>query len=376
MELSRDERNRGIYIIGKTGSGKSTLQKMWIARDILENRGLIFLDAHGVDCLDVLNAIPSHRTEDVCYFDLSDYHYMVGFKPIIEPHHLVTALTGIFGPSLTERAKYFLFHGLQLIKDNKTTTLIDLPRVYHDEAFRQALLSNTTNDATYSFWTEEHKSFSKRYNEEAPGTIYNKVGQFLASPPIRAALSQQNPKFDLETALRFNQIVVINIAKGRIGKEAASLMGSLFLSHLHSILFQGAIAECNLYVDEFQSFGTDLISDMLSEDRKFGLNACFANQFFSQLRETNRDAILGNIGTLVAFRIGSKDAELLAPEFNSDSQQNYVYELKHQPAFQAYVKRSTGKPELLHVAPLPTHHGSLDKVIQASRRRFARKYKS
>jgi len=264
LNLSRDERNRGIYIFGKTGSGKTTALKSLIRDDIQNGRGLLFLDPHGVDALEILNRIPSHRTEDVCYFDLSDREYMVGFNPIIEPHHLVTAFKGIWGEAITERASYFLFNGLQLIKDNPSRTLLDLPRVYYDAPFRAALLANTKNNATLQFWKKQHASFSKSYAQDAPGTIYNRIGQFLASDPIRAALSQRKPKFNLESAIRFNQIVIMNIAKGRIGREAASLIGSLFLSHLHSILFQGTLFECNLYVDEFQSFGTDLIADMLS----------------------------------------------------------------------------------------------------------------
>jgi len=373
MELTREERNRGVYIFGKTGSGKTTLLKTLILDDIAAGRGLIFIDPHGIDCIDILNAIPSPRIQDVCYIDLSDRHYMVGLDPIIEPHHLVTAFTGIWGEQVSDRMKWFLFNGLQLIKDNPRRSLLDLPRIYYDAPFRNTLLGNTANPETIQFWKSEHPSLSKRYVEDAPGTIYNKVGQFLASTPIRAALSQRTPAFDLESAIRFNQIVIVNIAKGRVGKEAASLFGSLFLSHTHSILFQGALAECNLYVDEFQSFGTDLIADMLSEDRKFGLNATLANQYFSQLSEANRDALLGNVGTIVAFRIGSKDARHIAPEFNRDVQDFNGSTLMNQPPFHAYVKRAEYDPYQIKVAPPQARTGSLQTVIEESRRRFGRK---
>lgn len=373
LEFTRAERNRGVYIVGKTRSGKSTFMKHLAIGDIEAGRGIIFIDPHGYDGLDILNAVPPHRTEEVCYLDLSDYKYSVGFRPVIEPHHIVTAFVSIFGEAFTERAKYFLLHALQLIKDNPSTTILDLSRVYYDNAFRKQLVANTTNPATLAFWEHEHPSFSKRYIEEAPGTIYNKIGQFLASSPIRACLTQQHPKFDFETAIRFKQIVVVNVAKGRVGRENASLFGGLLLSHLHSIIFEGAVGDCNLYVDEFQSFGTDIVADMLSEDAKFGLHATLANQYFAQLREANQEAILGNIGALVAFKVGSRDAAALAPEFNRDSAEDYTFELKHQPPFHAYVRRPTGEPQSIHVAPPTPGNNPLQKVIEASRMRFARR---
>ena len=167
--------------------------------------------------------------------------------------------------------------------------------------------------------------------------------------------------------------MIVNIAKGRIGREAASLIGSLFLSHLHSILFQGTLSECNLYVDEFQSFGTDLIADMLSEDRKFGLNATLANQYFSQLSEANRDAVIGNVGTIVAFRIGSKDAAKIATEFNRDDAPFNPSKLINQPPFKAYVKRADHAAYTFSVEKPPPPLGSLAKVVERSRRRFARR---
>ena len=373
MELTRPERNRGTYIFGKTGSGKSTLLLQLALDDIYENRGIIFIDPHGIDCQVLLNSIPKSRIEDVCFIDLSDHKYMVGFNPVIEPHHLVTAFRGIWGEAVTERAAYFLFNGLQLLKDNPSRTLVDLPRIYYDESFREGLLQNTHNPEARNFWLHQHPSFSKQYNQDAPGTIFNRVGQFLASEPIRAALTQHHPKLDLESAIRFNQIVVLNIAKGRVGKEAANLFGSLFIAHIHAILFQGAIAECNLYIDEFQSFGTELIADMLSEDRKFGLHATLANQYLSQLPERNRDALLGNVSTMVVFRIGANDAAIVSPEFANMLQDFNGRRLMNQPPFHAYVLRSDRDVQTLHIVPPTSVTGSLNAVIGASRRRFARK---
>jgi hypothetical protein len=372
MEFTRAERNRGIYIIGKTRSGKTTFLEHMILADVHAGRGVVFLDPHGQASHNILDRLPLRRVEETCFMDFSDKEGMVGFNPVIQPHHMVTALIGIYGEKVSDRAKYYLLHGLQLIKENSHLTILDLPRIYYDKDFREAQIDTTTDIATRNFWTQEYPSFSTRYNEEAPATILNKLGQFAASAPIRAALTQKKPKFDFESAMRFNQIVVINIAKGTIGPEAANLVGSLILSHLHSILFEGAISECNLYVDEFQSFGTALIADMLSEDAKWGLHATLANQYFSQLPETNQDAILGNIGTIVAFRIGSKDADLIAAEMN-DMNVDYSRRLRLQPRFHALIHQENRDPyQILPQPPTPSG-GTLKRAIDASRRRFARR---
>lgn len=371
MEFTQHERNRGIYVFGKTGSGKTTFLLNMITDDIAAGKGVIFIDPHGVDSLTLLNHIPSRRVEDVCFINLADRTHAVSFKPFIEPHQLVTTWVGIWGEKISDRAIQHLLHSLQLLKDNSATTLIELPRIFYDPDFRAKLLANTVDPITLRFWHDIHPTFSRKTQEDAPVTIFNKLDQFAKPPAVRALFGDPRPKFDFEWAMRFNQIVVINIAKGTIGREAASIVGSTILSQIHNIIFEGAISEVNLYVDEFQSFGTTLIADMLSEDRKWGLNATLANQYLLQLKDENQNALLGNVGSLVAFRIGSRDAALIAPEYNYGNM-DFTEILKSQEPFNARILRSGYDPYHHRTEPLRNATGNQQKIIDRSRRRFAR----
>lgn len=371
MEFSNDERNRGIYIIGKTRTGKTTALEHLALSDIHAGNGIIFIDPHGEASHNILDRLPSRRIEETCFIDFSDKQFSVGFNPIIEPHHMVTALIGIYGEKVSDRAKYYLLHGLQLVKENRHLTILDLPRIYYDKDFRDGLIDVKTDVATRTFWLQEFPHFSKRYNEEAPATILNKLGQFAARPAIRSSLTQKHPKFDFETAIRFKQITIINVAKGALGDEPANLITSLLISHIHSIVSQGAIGECRLIIDEFQTAGTDIIKTILAEDAKFGMMPTLANQYFSQLPETTRDAITGNIGTIVAFRVGAKDAELIAAEMN-ERHTDYSEELRLQPRFHAYIHQESRTPRQIRTEPARPSLGTLHRAIAASRRRFAR----
>jgi hypothetical protein len=216
MEFSDDERNRGIYFLGKPRTGKTTALENQALNDIDAGHGIIFIDPHGQASHNILDRLPRHRIEDTCFIDFSDKQYMVGFRPMIEPHHLVTAFTGIFGERVSDRMKHYFHHGLQLIKENPHLSILDLPRVYYDKNFRDGLIDRNTDIATLHFWRDEYPSYSKQTNQDAPATIFNKIGQLAASEPVRRCLTQRHPKFDFETAMRFNQPVLINIAKGTI----------------------------------------------------------------------------------------------------------------------------------------------------------------
>jgi DNA helicase HerA-like ATPase len=387
VEFTPEERARHIYIVGRSGSGKSSLIFNLALEDVEAGRGVVFIDPHGDEAKRLLDAIPTRRTEDVCYIDVSDDRYAVGFNPLAGiPGHLSAlsaanitgALKDIWSDSWGPRLEWFLNRGLALLAEKGDATLADLPPLFFDRKHRERFTKRITDSSVRDFWSREFPSYNDRYREDAQGPIPNKVGQLLASPQLRAILCQKNPKLDVAKAIERNQIIVLNLAKGRIGDEPANLLGSLFVSHLKSVaMARAAIDEAErtpvgLFVDEFQSFGTLAFAQLLSEARKYRLQLVIAHQFTAQLGEKVRASILGNAGTLVVFRVGPEDAELLHREFDPLGST----ELLDQKPFRAWVKRGV----YLYHCLVKTHPPRLSrthrfrKVQAASRRRFARKF--
>lgn len=386
IEFTDEERGRHIYIVGRSGSGKSSLMFNLAVNDIEAGRGVVFMDPHGDEAKRLLDTIPTERTEHVCYLDVSDAHYAVGFNPLAGiPGHLsalcaaniTSGLKDIWSDSWGPRLEWFLNRALALLAERGDCTLADLPPLFYDKKYRARFTRNIKDRSVRDFWTREFPSYNDRYREDAQGPILNKVGQLLASPKLRAILCQPQPRFDLALAIEKNQIVIVNLAKGLVGDEPANLLGSLFISHLKSIAMARAgqteaeRTPFRLYVDEFQSFGSLVFAQLLSEARKYGAQLVLAHQFTEQLDKRVRAAILGNAGTLVVFRVGPVDAELLQPEFDPLP----ATELLDQQPFRAWMKRGLYLRHCLVKTSPPTAAvtGRYDIVCAASRRRFARK---
>ncbi len=373
MELSPAERNRHVYIVGKTASGKSTLMKTMAIDDMRNGKCVVFVDPHGPDVLDLLDHVPRRRTGDVCYIDLSETTHSVGFRITSRPQHLLSALHAIWSDSWGPRLAWFLINGLYALYYNPGTTLADLPPLYYDKKHREQLTRDLPNPETHRFWHKEFPSYPEKYREEAKGAIVNKIGQFLAVPEIHASITQRHPKLDLDVALSKQQIVFLNLSKGTVGDDAVSLYGALFLSALKDAVMSGCRRECNLFVDEFQSFGSTVFAPMLSETRKFGMNITLAHQFLHQLDELVRSAVLGNVGTIAAFTVGPEDAGILARHFDRDTAAFNPAALMTQPPFQAYVRRPDTETLVISVQPIGCEAPDRRTAVsEESRMRFAR----
>jgi hypothetical protein len=375
MELSPAERNRHIHVIGKTRSGKSTFVTSLAIDDIHAGHGVSYLDPHGADVFNILDNIPPDRRNHVCWIDLSDPHHSVAFNLTARPQHLLSSFRAIWDDSWGPRLAWFLINGLCVLYHNPRSTLADLPALYYDAKHRSDMLVKVANPVVLKFWKEEFPSYPERYREEAKGPILNKIGQFLAVPEIHAGLTQRHPKLDLSHAITSRQIILLNLAKGTIGEDACNLYGALFLSAFKSAIMSGTIRPYNLFIDEFQSFGSAMFESYLSETAKFGLNITIAHQFLSQLRDEVRDGILGNVGTIVSFRIGHADAEHIARELNDDIQGPFnLNKLTNLPPFQAYIRRTGHNTALHDVTPISTpHRQHRETIIEQSNMRFARK---
>lgn len=396
--FTREERERHLYIVGKSGSGKSTVLFNLAMADIMAGEGVAVIDPHGDLAEAIIDAIPPERTNQVCYLNVADTEYPVGFNPLarvatdrraLAAAGTVSAFKHLWHESWGPRLEHFLFQGVAALLESPRPTLLDLSRIYTDKVFRDRLVSRITDPVVARFWRHEFPSYDQRFQAEAVAPILNKVGQITASPALRAILGQHSPKFDLAHAMNHSGIlvanlaqpieaggiVIANLAKGKVGEAASNLLGSLLLSHLQLVTTaRSDQAEDDrrpffVHVDEFQSFSTEAFASLLSEARKFGAHFCLANQYTEQLTDQVRAAVLGNAGTLMAFRVSAADAELLAPEFHPMP----AHELADQAPYRARLRRGDGGHRAVFVSPrLYGALGRKEIVISQSRRNFGR----
>jgi DNA helicase HerA-like ATPase len=381
--FSREERERHVYIVGKSGSGKSTFLFNLAMSDILAGEGVAVIDPHGDLALDILDAIPRSRINDVCYLDVTDTERPVGFNPAsrVAPGRRALAAAGIvsafkhqWSDSWGPRLEHFLFHGVAALVSRQHATLIDLTRLYIDDNFRDKLLRSVADPETLRFWHDEFPTYTKAFRSEAVAPILNKVGQFTASPQLRLILGQVAPRLDLKFTMDNRRVLIANLAKGTIGEQASNLLGSLLVSHLQLVAMErGALPPHKrvpffVHVDEFQTFSSDTFASLLSEARKFATYFALANQYTDQLPPAVRSAVIGNAGSLVVFRVGSRDSELLAPEFRPMEDGA----LADQEPYSAWLRRGVGRDRIFVEPKLYESLGTGELIREQSRQRFGR----
>jgi uncharacterized protein DUF87 len=381
--FSREERERHVYIVGKTGSGKSTFLFNLALGDIYAGEGVAIIDPHGDLSDDILDAIPRSRINDVCYLDAGETEFPVGFNPAtrIAPERRALAAAGIvaafkhlWSDSWGPRLEHFLYHGVAALISREHATLLDLPRLYTDDQFRERIIAKATDSETLRFWHEEYPSYTKTQRAEAAAPILNKAGQFTASPHLRLILGQVAPRLDLSFTMNNKRILIANLAKGTIGEQAANLLGSLLISHLQLVAMERGVLPPRervpffVHVDEFQTFSSEAFASLLSEARKFATHFCLANQYTDQLSHAVRSAVIGNAGSLAVFRVGSRDAELLAPEFQPMDPSG----LADQEPFTAWLRRGIGRDRIFAEPQLYEPLGTGEAIREQSRQRFGR----
>lgn len=378
-----EERARHLYIVGKSGAGKSTLLFNLAMGDIIAGEGVAVIDPHGDLALDILDAIPRRRINDVCYLDVGDLERPVGFNPVagVTPDRRALAAAGIvsafkhlWADSWGPRLEHFLFHGVAVLVARPHATLIDLPRIYIDDPFRERLLQFVQDQETLRFWRDEYPTYVRAFRSEAVAPILNKAGQFTASPPLRLILGQVAPRLDLKFAMDHHRILIANLAKGVIGEQASNLLGSMLVSHLQlTAMERGSRPAAQrvpfyVHVDEFQTFSSDTFASLLSEARKFATHFALANQYTDQLPQAVRSAVIGNAGTLIVFRVGSRDSALLAGEFRSMEDGA----LADQEPFTAWLRRGLGQHRVFAEPKLYPPLGTQELIRTQSRQRFGR----
>ena len=319
-----------IFCIGKTGVGNSTLLTNMALSDITKGKGLAVIDPHGDVAESLIKNIPICRKKDLIYFNPADTVNGIAFNPLhgVHPqyHHLVASgLVSVFkkiwGDSWGPRMEYILRFSLLTLLEYPDATLLDIQPLLTDTLHRNKILEHVKNEATIAFWQNEFLKYSPIFRNEVIAPILNKTGLFLTSIPLRTVVGQTTTSFKMQRVLDGSKILICNFSKGLIGEDACTLLGSMLVTSIQlAALYRAKQPEHErvpffLYIDECQTFATQSFVDMLSEARKYGLGVFMANQFLDQLHEKIRAAILGNCGTLISFRVGANDAELLAKEF-------------------------------------------------------------
>ncbi len=330
-----DDRRRHVYVVGKTGVGKSTLLENMIVADIRAGRGVGVIDPHGELAEKILEFVPEERLDDVIYFNPSDMEYPIAFNPMeqVNPefrHLVASGLMGVFKkiwPDVwSARMEYILNNTLLALLELPGSTLLGILRMYSDPAYRKKIVENLKDPVVKGFWQGEFAKYTQRLETEAVAAIQNKVGQFVSNPLVRNILGQGQSTINMREIMDNGKIFIANLSKGRIGEDNSALLGSMVITRLQlaamsrvDIIDEAKRRDFFLYVDEFQNFATDSFASILSEARKYRLSLVIAHQYIGQLvRDNNtkvRDAVFGNVGTIATFRVGAADAEFLEKEF-------------------------------------------------------------
>lgn len=392
--IKTKDRRQHMYVMGKTGVGKTALLKNLALQDINAGRGIGIIDPHGEFVEEVLEQIPPSRVNDVVYFNPVDAEYPIGFNVLEVPdpkykHLVVSDLLGIFtkiwAGVWSARMEYILQNCITALLDTPGTTLLGIPRLLVDKDYRQKIVANVKDPVVRSFWVHEFETWRDQFRNEAIVPIQNKVGQFLNTSFIRNIVGQPKSTLNIPEIMNAGKILLVNVSKGKVGEDNSQLLGAMIITKLQLAAMERVrIPEEDridfyLYVDEFQNFATDSFATILSEARKYRLNIIIAHQYIGQLvtdvSTKVRDAVFGNVGTMISFRVGATDAEFLEKEFAPEFMQQDLINLpNHQIYLKLMVDGVNSRP--FSAATLPplkfeTDPAIKETIIVVSRERYA-----
>ena len=390
--IKKDDRRRHMYVIGKTGMGKTTLLENMVISDIKAGKGVAVVDPHGDFAEKILNFVPPSRTNDVIYFNPADIDYPIAFNVMeqVDPkykHLVASGLIGVFkkiwADSWGPRLEYLLRNVILGLLEYPGSTLLGVPRMLVDKDYRNKVVKKISDPVVKTFWTSEFTKYSNQFTVEAISPIQNKVGQFLSSSLVRNIISQTNSTIDMKEITDGQKIFIMNLSKGRIGEDYSALLGAMLITKIQLAIMgrvdmpENERKDFYLYVDEFQNFATESFADILSEARKYRLNLIIAHQYINQLEETVSDAVFGNVGTMVTFRVGASDAEFLEKEFEPIFMMNDLVNLaKYDVYLKLMIDGVSGDAFSATSLPpvgTPEKKENVEKIIKVSRERYARK---
>lgn len=389
--IKAKDRTKHVYVIGKTGMGKSTLLENMAVQDIQSGEGIAFIDPHGKTAELLLNYVPENRIKDVVYFAPFDVEYPISFNVMedvgYDKRHLVVSglmstFKKIWEDAWSARMEYILSNTLLALLEYPGSTLLGVNKMLADKVYRKKVVDAITDPSVKSFWVDEFAKYTERFAAEATPAIQNKIGQFTNNPLIRNIIGQPKSSFDLRKMMDERKILIINLSKGRVGESNANLLGSMLITKIYLAAMSRAdvseklmrtLPNFYLYVDEFQSFANESFADILSEARKYKLNLTIAHQYIEQMSEEVRAAVFGNVGTMIVFRVGSYDAEVLEKEFAPKFTAEDIVNLgMYQMYLRLMIDGMGSQPfSATGIPPIPEPAISFkDQVIQSSRAQY------
>ena len=388
--IRKDDRRKHMYIIGKTGMGKTALLANMVIQDIKQGKGVAIVDPHGEFAENMLDFVPSSRINDVVYFNPADLNYPIAFNAVekVDPEHrhlVASGLIGVFkkiwADSWGPRLEYVLRNAILALLEYPGSTLLGIMRMLVDKQYRNKVIEKTQDPVVKSFWTEEFAKYPDRFAAEAVAPIQNKVGQFLSNPLIRNIVGQVKSSIDMREIMDKEKILILNLSKGRIGEDTSALLGAMIITKLQlAAMSRVDIPEQErkdfyLYVDEFQNFATEAFATILSEARKYRLDLILAHQYITQMPEVVCDAVFGNVGTIISFRIGAADAEFLEKEFEPVFAMNDLVNLsKYNIYLKLMIDGVASRAFSATTLPPPdqSEESYRQKIIKVSRERYGR----
>jgi hypothetical protein len=386
--ISAADQRQHIYVIGKTGSGKTTLLRNMILQHIALGHGVGLIDPHGDLAEELLHHIPPRRADHLVYFNPGDLEFPIGLnllanvapdaRPLVASG-IIAAFKGIWRDSWGPRLEYILYNAVSALLDCRNATLLGVNRMLTDDAYRAKVIRQIKDPFIRAFWAEEYEGYDTRFRREAIAPIQNKLGQFLMNPAVRNILGQIRTKVNIPFIMDNERILIANLAKGRLGGDKANLLGSLLVTQFQL----GAMARADrseterrdfyLFIDEFQNFSTDAFASILAEARKYRLCLTLSHQYIDQLSLPVRQAVFGNVGTLISFRLGYADAEVMEKEFGRTVPASALADLDRYEAVVKLLEGGTNKEPFRAktLPPLENRVGRKNKLIALSRERFA-----
>jgi hypothetical protein len=386
--MNRKDRSRHVYILGQTGTGKSGSLELLTLSDVYYNQGFAVVDPHGDYAQNILKFIPANRIDDVVYFNPADTAFPIGFNPLevsdptLKGHttsELVGVLKRLFADSWGPRLEYILRYTLLALIDYPNSTMLDITRMLTEKKFRQDVISYVDDPVVKNFWTTEFASWNDKFASEAVAPVLNKVGAFTANPMIRNILGQPKSTFNIRKIMDEGKILIVNLSRGLMGEDNAGIIGAMMVTKIQlAAMSRADIPEPSrkpfyLYVDEFQNFATDSFAVILSEARKYALNLTVANQYISQMSQPVRDAVFGNVGTIVSFRISPDDAPFLQKYFEPQFEASDIIQQHNRHFITSMTINGEKAPafsaKTLNLPPPPTSY--VAQIVELSRQRYS-----
>ena len=384
--LGARERRQHLYVVGKSGVGKTTLLQNLIVQDIAQGRGIGVIDPHGDLAEALLDQIPPHRLHEVIYFNPADPDFAIGLNPIqghdrshLTASGIVDCFKSIWRDSWGPRMEYTLYAAVAALLDCENVSFLSLQRMLSDGRYRDWVVRQVKDPVVRSFWENEFARYEPKFAREVVAPIQNKVGQLLMAAPLRHVLGQVRNRIDARSIMDSGNIFIANLAKGRLGEDKSNLLGSLLVTQFklaamsRTDMSEAERRDFGLVIDEFQNFSTDSFASILSESRKYRLGLVLSHQYTSQLSESVRDAVFGNVGSLISFQVGSADANLLAQEFGHDYKASTFTELgRYEVCVKLLSERGQNSASLGRTyPPFEIRHGRRGSIINLSRQRYA-----